>query len=204
MNGRITLSHHPIGSPIRTLSSRFIHILLTEIKQWTCLVYVTYLNSGTKVELISNTKTNLSPLTGLSTSGFSFYSNNGAQLWSVGGEAGYFFQDKLAVKAGLGFTGQRYVFDFDGQKIELNSTHSFIYKAGLKYYIINQFPVQVDLGGINSGGENAFIFGGQLGYALFLKENIAIEPAVHYDHGFNDNADGINAFSARIGFSLHF
>ena len=98
-------------------------------------------------------ETNLSPLTGLSTSGFSFYSNNGAQLWSVGGEAGYFFQDKLAVKAGLGFTGQRYVFDFDGQKIELNSTHSFIYKAGLKYYIINQFPVQVDLGGINSGGE---------------------------------------------------
>ncbi|MGJ1194501.1 hypothetical protein [Sphingobacterium siyangense] len=86
----------------------------------------------------------------------------------------------------------------------MNSTHSFIYKAGLKYYIINQFPVQVDLGGINSGGENAFIFGGQLGYALFLKENIAIEPAVHYDHGFNDNADGINAFSARIGFSLHF
>ncbi|MBB1645654.1 outer membrane beta-barrel protein [Sphingobacterium sp. UME9] len=149
-------------------------------------------------------ETNLSPLTGLSTSGFSFYSNNGAQLWSVGGEAGYFFQDKLAVKAGLGFTGQRYVFDFDGQKIELNSTHSFIYKAGLKYYIINQFPVQVDLGGINSGGENAFIFGGQLGYALFLKENIAIEPAVRYDHGLNDNADGINAFSARIGFSLHF
>jgi hypothetical protein len=149
-------------------------------------------------------ETNLSPLTGLSTSGFSFYSNNGARLWSVGGEAGYFFQDKLAIKAGLGFSGQKYAFNFDGQKIELNSTHSFIYKAGLKYYIINQLPVQVDLGGINSGGENAFIFGGQLGYALFVKENIAIEPAVRYDHGLNDNADGINAFSARIGFSLHF
>ncbi|WP_426790197.1 hypothetical protein [Sphingobacterium sp. WOUb80] len=149
-------------------------------------------------------ETNLSPLTGLSTSGFSFYSNNGARVWSVGGEAGYFVQDRLAIKAGLGFSGQKYTFDIDGQNIELNATHSFIYKGGLKYYIINQLPVQVDLGGINSGGENAFIFGGQLGYALFVKENIAIEPAVRYDHGLNDNADGINAFSARIGFSLHF
>jgi hypothetical protein len=74
----------------------------------------------------------------------------------------------------------------------------------MKYYIINQLPIQVDLREINSGGENAFIFSEQWGYALFVKENIAIEPTVRYDHGLNHNADGIHAFSAWIGFSLHF
>ncbi|WP_343563165.1 hypothetical protein [Sphingobacterium sp.] len=150
-------------------------------------------------------ETNLSPIGGVSTSGFSFMSNNGSKSLSAGGEAGYFIQNNLAVKAGLGLLSYKSKITIDGQEIELASQTSFTYKLGMKYYIISALPIQVDIGGVkSSGSKNAFIFGGQLGYAFFVKDNIAIEPAVRYDRGLNDNADGVKTFSARVGFSLHF
>ncbi|OOG15782.1 hypothetical protein BWD42_24200 [Sphingobacterium sp. CZ-UAM] len=50
----------------------------------------------------------------------------------------------------------------------------------------------ISIGGVkSSGSKNAYIFGGQLGYAFIVKDNIAIEPAVRYDRGLNDNPDGV-------------
>jgi len=150
-------------------------------------------------------ETNLSPIGGLSTSGFSFMSNNGTKSLSAGGEAGYFIQDNLAIKAGLGIMSYKSKISIGDEQIELGKQTSFTYKLGMKYYIISALPIQVDIGGVKSSGlENAFIFGGQLGYAFFIKDNIAIEPALRYDRGLNDSAEGVKTFSARVGFSLHF
>ncbi|UIR57357.1 porin family protein [Sphingobacterium sp. SRCM116780] len=150
-------------------------------------------------------ETNLSPISGLSTSGFSLLTNDGNTSWSIGGETGYFFQDKLAVKVGLGYISQKIGdISLGDYTVEGSTQNMFTYKAGLKYYISNVLPVQVDLGGLSQDGENALLLGGQVGYAIFVKDNIAIEPAVRYDHGLNDNATGVKAFSARVGFSLHF
>ena len=41
-------------------------------------------------------------------------------------------------------------------------------------------------------------------HSYFVKDNIAIEPAVRHDRGLNDNADGVKTFSVRVAFSLHF
>ena len=141
-------------------------------------------------------ETNLSPFSLTKTTGLSYMSNDGNSEWAVGGEAGYFAADKLAIKLGLGIYGQKY----EG----LDSETALSYKIGAKYYISNILPIQVDFGGINSDGDNATILGAQIGYAWFVRDNISIEPGVRYDHGLNDIASDIKTFSARIGFSLHF
>lgn len=140
-------------------------------------------------------ETNLSPFSLNRTTGFSFASNDGNNEWSVGGEAGFFAADKLAIKLGLGVNGV-------GGDVE--SATVLNYKIGAKYYVANVLPIQVDFGGLNSEGDNATLLGLQLGYAWFVKDNIAIEPSVRYDHGLNDNSSNVKTVSARIGFSLHF
>src|SRR5690606_25294619 len=76
-----------------------------------------------------------------STTAFGLTSVDGTTIWSIGGEAGYFVMDDLAVKLGLGYN------DFDGAS-------SFSYKVGAKYYIASQFPVQVDVTG--ASGDDVF------------------------------------------------
>lgn len=144
-------------------------------------------------------ETSLSPYSMLKTTGFGFASNDGISEWSVGGEGGYFVADKFSVKLGLGVLGVTQ--DFGGGK---ETDTALSYKIGAKYYATNQFPFQVDLGGINSDGENGLLLGVQAGYAWFLKENIALEPGVRYDHGLNDNFSEIKTVSVKLGFSLHF
>ena len=72
-----------------------------------------------------------------------------------------------------------------------------INKVVIKISYINQLPEQVDLDCINSISEIAIIFWWTMEYALFVKENMATEPVVRYDHRLNDNADSINALVYR-------
>lgn len=144
-------------------------------------------------------ETNLSPFSLNRTTGLSFASNDGSTEWSFGGEAGIFAADKLAVKLGLGVNGTSYD-SYGGTETETVLS----YKIGAKYFISNVVPIQIDFGGLNSDGENAVTLGTQIGYAWFIKDNIALEPALRYDHGLNDNASEVKTLSARIGFSLFF
>jgi hypothetical protein len=144
-------------------------------------------------------ETNLSPFSMIKTTGFSLASNDGSTEWGVGGEAGYFAADKLAVKFGLGIYGAAIDYGFGKE-----TSTAVSYKIGAKYYVANNFPFQLDLGGLNSEGENALLLGAQVGYAWFLKDNISIEPGIRYDHGLDDNASGVKTVSAKIGFSLYF
>lgn len=122
---------------------------------------------------------------------FSLLSVDGNTQWSVGAEAGYFIMDDLALKAGLGYS--------DGEFTE----GSFVYKVGAKYYISSMIPVGVDFTGTSSDGEGANWIGLQGGYAIFLGQNVSIEPALRYNMTL-DEEKADSAFQALIGFALHF
>ncbi|MAB49064.1 MAG: hypothetical protein CMC05_10580 [Flavobacteriaceae bacterium] len=127
--------------------------------------------------------------------GIGLYSIDGMTVWSVGGEAGYFVMDDLAVKLGLGYN------DFDGAS-------SFSYKLGAKYYIDSQFPVQVDLTGASGddvfGDESPLWLGLQGGYAWFVADNISIEPGLRYNMSMNEDFTDEGMVEFRVGFALHF
>ena len=125
--------------------------------------------------------------------GFGLYSIDGQTAWSIGTEGGYFVMDDLAVKAGLGYS-------------DLDYTTVFSYKVGAKYYVISKIPFQVDLNGasIKDSNENPLWLGLQGGYAIFLGENVSIEPGLRYSVSLNQDFYDKGIFEARIGFALHF
>lgn len=125
--------------------------------------------------------------------GFGLSSIDGQTIWSIGAEGGYFVMDDLAVKAGLGYA------DFDGSSL-------FSYKLGAKYYISSMIPVQVDFTGASVDGatEDPLWLGLQGGYAIFLGENVSIEPGIRYNLSLNDDFTDEGIFEFRVGFALHF
>lgn len=127
-----------------------------------------------------------------------FYTNDGNSLFKVGGEAGYFVADNLALKVGLGVTSLT-AKDYLGDK---NTATAFNYKIGAKYYIASMFPIQVDFNGISGEGDSVNAVGFQGGYAWFVAPNISIEPGLRYDLGTESGSTGV--FSGNVGFALHF
>jgi|SRR5690554_286792 len=134
-----------------------------------------------------------------SNTSFSFTSVSDAfTSWSLGGEAGYFIMDNLAIKAGLGYGSFKPEFG--------NDISTFSYKLGAKYYIMGQFPVQVDYTGasIKDADENPSFVGLQAGYAWFVADNISIEPGIRYALTMNEDAFAEDVLQLNIGFALHF
>ncbi len=131
--------------------------------------------------------------TGTATTGntsFSLSSSDGNTDWSIGADAGYFVMDNLAVKAGLGYSDAG---DFaDGV---------LVYKIGGKYYINGQIPVGLDFTGFSSDRNDGSWVGAQGGYAIFLGESVAIEPAVRYNFTL-DESQAESIFQALVGFTL--
>ncbi|KGK28957.1 MULTISPECIES: hypothetical protein [Cellulophaga] len=121
---------------------------------------------------------------------FSLTSVDGDTSWSIGAEGGYFVADDLAVKVGLGYAD--------------NGLNTFSYKIGAKYYISSMIPVQVDYAGasIKDVDENPSYIGLQGGYAIFLGQNVSLEPGLRYNLALNDVYE--NALQFNIGFALHF
>ena len=127
--------------------------------------------------------------------GIGFTSDDGVTNWSVGCEAGYFVVKDLAIKAGLGYSSFS-----DGDDA------AFSYKIGAKYYINSLIPIQLDLTGASwkDVDENPLWFGVQGGYAIFLGDNVSIEPGLRYNFSLNDNFNDKGVFEVRVGFALHF
>jgi len=150
-------------------------------------------------------ETNLNPFSSIGTTGLLYNKTKNTEAWGIGGETGYFISDQFAIKAGIGYNKSELDININEEYFTRKTT-SFSYKIGAKYYIINAIPVQIDLGGIkeNNAKQN-LIFGGQVGYAWFINNNIIIEPQIRYNLSNGDNGyQNDNVFSARIGFSLHF
>lgn len=128
--------------------------------------------------------------------GFFLRSVDGNTSWGVGGEAGYFVIDDLALKAGLGYNDSG-VDGVDGR---------FNWKFGAKYYIAGQFPVAADVNGSTGNDFSPLWVGLQAGYAWFVADNVSIEPGIRYGLGMNEDAgDGdFNPFGVNIGFNVFF
>lgn len=129
--------------------------------------------------------------------GINYASQNGDSVYNFGVEAGYFVIDNLALKMGLGY---------GGVKTDIDDTSIFSYKIGAKYYIVNQFPIQVDFSGasITDADENPSYLGMQAGYALFLSDNVSVEPGFRYNLSLNQNYAKADTFQLNVGFALHF
>ena len=129
------------------------------------------------------------------------YSSQGdSKRMSIGAEGGYFIMDNLAVKLGFGYNS-----DDNG----FTDESGFAYKVGAKYYIMGNIPVQVDYTGASgdlyeAGDETPSYLGLQAGYAIFLGNNVSIEPGVRYNASMNDNYTEDGQFQFQVGFALHF
>lgn len=121
---------------------------------------------------------------------FSLSSVDGNTAWSVGAEGGYFVTDNLALKVGLGYSDA-------GEFAE----GVLVYKIGGKYYFNGKIPVGLDFTGISSDGNGANWVGAQGGYAIFLGETVAIEPALRYNFTLDEN-EAESVFQALIGFTI--
>lgn len=128
-----------------------------------------------------------------SNTGFQFLSVDGESVWNIGFEGGYFIMDDLAIKAGLGYGDDG---DFS----------VFSYKVGAKYYINGMIPVQVDYTGASykDAEENPSYIGLQGGYAIFLGNNVSIEPGLRYSLSMNEDFSDEGILQFNIGFALHF
>lgn len=126
-----------------------------------------------------------------------FSSEDGYSSFNLGLEGGYFIMDDLAIKAGLGYGSDKV------EGFEASST--FSYKIGAKYYVSGMIPVQVDFNGSSKKDvdDNPSYVGLQGGYAIFLGENVSIEPGLRYDMSLDDEI-AQSEFQVRIGFALHF
>lgn len=144
--------------------------------------------------------TGFGAVTGANTS-FGYYSQGDLKSLSLGAEGGYFVMDNLAIKLGLGYNS------FDAGA---GSTSGFAYKIGAKYYIMGNIPVQVDYAGgsgdnyKNAAGETPSYLGLQAGYAVFLGDNVSIEPGIRYNSTMNKDYSEDSAFQVCVGFALHF
>lgn len=127
---------------------------------------------------------------------FGFTSRDGSSNYNLGLEGGYFFMDDLAVKVGLGYGGYSIK---DGP-----SSNAFSYKIGAKYYIMSMIPVQIDYSGakVKDVTDNESFIGAQVGYAIFLGDNVSIEPGFRYNKALLKDAKDILEF--KVGFALHF
>ncbi|NAS12058.1 outer membrane beta-barrel protein [Poritiphilus flavus] len=133
-----------------------------------------------------------------SNTGFGFYSSDGTTIWAIGVEGGYFMADNLALKLGLGYSSQEFDNDFF-------DTSAFTYKVGLKYYIVGTVPIQLDVtgGSIKDLDENPLWLGIQGAYAIFLADNLSLEPGLRYNLSMNEDFTDQGIFEFRIGFAIH-
>lgn len=179
--------------------------------------------------------------------GLFFKVSNGKTLWNVGGEAGFFIADGLAVKLGLGYGNLATGASNFGEGSEGGGEGSeggglgeagergsglgeaaeggegggsvgsggaaiaglgsiLSYKVGLKYYLLEKFPLQVDFSGTSVSNYN-YEVGFQAGYALFLgeKKNVSIEPGIRYSIPLSNKVGTIDdQFQFNVGFAYHF
>lgn len=128
--------------------------------------------------------------------GFSSVTENGPKKVSVGLDGGYFVADNLAVKAGLGYSSSWYR--------NVTGVDTWVFRVGGEYYINGKIPVEVSYLGTsktNTINDPSYLTT-QVGYALFLSENIGVKPLVRYDFALTDNYRDV--VSVGVGFGLYF
>ncbi len=134
----------------------------------------------------------------IGSTGIMFASSDGTSVYNIGAEGGYFLADNIAIKLGLGLGGVSY----DGG----DSDSAFGYKIGTKYYIAGVAPFELSLNGssIKDNDINPLWVGLQGGYAIFLADNVALEPGLRYNISLNNDYTDKGVFQGNMGFSMFF
>ncbi|MFD0797076.1 hypothetical protein ACFQZJ_06365 [Maribacter chungangensis] len=119
---------------------------------------------------------------------FRLVSVDGETDFSVGAEAGYFIADDLAIKVGLGYA---------------DADETFTFKGGVKYYLFSNIPLQIDIAGASGqGNQNPLWLGGQGGYAIFINDNVSIEPGFRYNYSLNQDFADVGVLEFNVGFVI--
>ena len=121
---------------------------------------------------------------------------DGAKVFNLGINGGYFVQDNLAVKLGVGYGNTRY----NGNTV----SEVFSYRAGLEYHIAGYFPVEIAWTGADVSylDENPSYLSTQLGYNWFFTDHVGIKPLIRYDMSLIDNYKDL--MSVGVGFNYYF
>ncbi len=116
-------------------------------------------------------------------------------------EAGNFIADNLAVLVGLGG-------DLAWNKEYKNNRVDVL--GGLRYYTLTTMFIGVNMGythewtknqGESTKKRDYLYVGAELGYAIFLTQNISLDPALYWKHSFTDQYD---QYGLKMGFSVYF
>lgn len=120
---------------------------------------------------------------------------DGATNINAGVSVGAFAKDNLAIVANLGYSTVNY---------KSVNTNDWFYGAGVRYYVADVVPLQVDWKGSvgNTYHPGASFVGFQGGYAWFPFKNFSVEPTVRYDLSTKDEYQ--NVLSGNLGFNLFF
>lgn len=127
--------------------------------------------------------------------GIQFASADGESNLSLAVDGGYFIMDDLALLVGLGYSSN-----------SAADSNAFSYRLGGKYYLMSKMPLTLDYTGssVKDADENPSWLGLGVGYALFLGDNVAIEPGLRYNLTMNDDFTEENVFQLNVGFSIFF
>lgn len=79
---------------------------------------------------------------------------------------------------------------------------SFSFAPFARYYMSNFF-IHGGFGYIYNGNDGSAMFDGELGYALFLNNSVAIEPALYYNQMFANNSLSSD-MGAKLSIQIYF
>ena len=121
---------------------------------------------------------------------------DGVKVFNIGMNGGYFVQDNLALKVGVGYGNTRY----DGN----TTSEVFSYRVGLEYHLVGYVPIEVAWAGsdVSYLNENPSYLSTQLGYNWFFTNHVGIKPLIRYDISLMNNYKDL--LSIGVGFNYYF
>lgn len=122
--------------------------------------------------------------------------------FGFGLKGGNFITKNLATIVGFGF-------QVDKQSEEKNN--NLYLSAGVRYYLFSKLILGGDLGyekvwkkdlaDATTRKRDYFLMNLEVGYAIFLSENVALEPSVYWKYSF---ADRYNQYGLKLGIGVYF
>lgn len=104
-------------------------------------------------------------------------------------QIGYFVADNLAIGTWFGINS-------------FGSSSSWSVSPFVRYYLKN-FYGQASFGFNKSGTYNSIAIGGDVGYAIFLNDNVALEPAIYFSQGFYEGSNSGYSYGMKLGFQIY-
>lgn len=121
-----------------------------------------------------------------------FIDGNSATDFDLNAVGGWFFADKFAADAMLGFDYAKWQgYDAD---------HALNFGAGVRYYPFGNLFARLGYNGQAANGREVVSYlDAKVGYDLFLSEKVFFEPAVYYEKNLAKGGENILGLSFGIG-----